>query len=360
MALRYDRGTLRPVRRLPNGQLRADAYLTRTGIFIYRNPDGSERREYRPPEEVFNQDSLESFQMVPLTDNHPPEMVTAENCKQYAVGSIGETVRKDGDKIAASLVVFDKATIDKLEAGKVQLSCGYEADVIDKPGEVDGMRYDAIQTNIRGNHVAIVDTGRAGPDVRVRMDAAIMVEDTACVPTSSEDAKKESTMDIETLKKQVADLEAKLATEKTRADQAEAQRDSKEAELKALQEKLDTAEKARTDSENSIGDKVRARVNLETKALGYLGKETDLAALTERQIKCAVVKKLDNVEIAEEKSEDYVTARFDAAIERADKADEALANARVDAEAAKDAPADAEKQAYQKMVEKNRNAWKGN
>ena len=175
MALRYDIGSLKAPVRCADGRLRVDGYLTRTGVFEYRNPDGSVRREYRPPEEVFNADSLATFELVPLTDNHPPEMVTAQNAKQYAVGATGESVRQDGDRVAASIVVFDAGVIAKLERGKVQLSCGYEADVEDSPGEIDGQRYDAIQRNIRGNHVAIVDVGRAGPDVRIRMDAGIMV-----------------------------------------------------------------------------------------------------------------------------------------------------------------------------------------
>jgi hypothetical protein len=342
----------------------ADAYLTRTGIFIYRNPDGSERREYRPPEEVFRADSLESFQLVPLTDDHPPEMLNGQNSKKYAVGTIGESVRKDGDKVAASIMVFDAATIAKMEAGKAQLSCGYEADVEDSPGEVNGHRYDAIQRNIRGNHVAIVDTGRAGPDVRVRMDAAIMIPESV-VDTTTQlvlDSPKGNPMEeklTEALTK-VAELEAKFAAEKTRADKAEAASDSKNTEIEALKADLQKEKNARQDSENSIGDKVRARVNLETKAIQFLGKEAEISKLSDRELKLAVVKKLDNVEIQEEKSEDYVNARFDASVERAEKSDAALAAARVDSESSKNVPADAEKEAYRKMIDRNRNLWKGN
>jgi hypothetical protein len=158
----------------------------------------------------------------------------------------------------------------------------------------------------------------------------------------------------------VAELEAKFAAEKTRADKAEAASDSKNTEIEALKADLQKEKNARQDSENSIGDKVRARVNLETKAIQFLGKEAEISKLSDRELKLAVVKKLDNVEIQEEKSEDYVNARFDASVERAEKSDAALAAARVDSESSKNVPADAEKEAYRKMIDRNRNLWKGN
>lgn len=174
-AYRADLGELRPVERLPDGRVRVDAILTRCGIFEYRNPDGSTRRELRLPEEVFKPESLNSFAIVPVTDDHPPDMLTAETALRFARGSTGDTVRRDGDNVRASIGVFDANLIAKMESGKVQLSCGYTCDLIEKPGvhPVYG-QYDAIQTNILGNHVAVVDTGRAGT-ARVRMDSAVMI-----------------------------------------------------------------------------------------------------------------------------------------------------------------------------------------
>lgn len=175
-SFRVDVGTLRPAKKLPDGRVVADAHLTRTGVFEYRNPDGSIRREYRPPEEVFNKDSLESFAMVPVTNDHPPEDLNASNARKYAVGSTGESVRKDDDHVASSIMVYDAATIAEMEKGKLQVSCGYIADVFDEPGVTPGgLKYDSIQRNIRGNHVAIVDVARAGKTAQIRMDAAVMV-----------------------------------------------------------------------------------------------------------------------------------------------------------------------------------------
>lgn len=70
--LRYDKASplSKPVR-LPNGFVRAEGYLTRSGIFVYRDAQGKTVRELRPPEEVMHADSLASFGMMPVTNEHP-------------------------------------------------------------------------------------------------------------------------------------------------------------------------------------------------------------------------------------------------------------------------------------------------
>ena len=171
--LRYDQASplSKPVR-LPNGFVRAEGYLTRSGIFVYRDAQGRTVRELRPPEEVMHADSLASFGLMPVTNEHPSELLTADNAKQYAVGSVSESVVPEGDKVRAVLMITDASAIEALDAGKSELSCGYTADVAIEPGTWRGQKYDAVQRNIRGNHVALVDAGRAGPACAIRMDAA--------------------------------------------------------------------------------------------------------------------------------------------------------------------------------------------
>ena len=171
--LRYDQASplSKPVR-LPNGFVRAEGYLTRSGIFVYRDAQGKTIRELRPPEEVMHPDSLASFGLMPVTNEHPSELLTADNAKQYAVGSVSESVVPEGDKVRAVLMITDASAIEALDAGKSELSCGYTADVVQETGVWQGQPYDAIQRNIRGNHVALVDAGRAGPACSIRMDAA--------------------------------------------------------------------------------------------------------------------------------------------------------------------------------------------
>lgn len=161
-----------PVRRA-DGTMIVEARIARTGVQSYRNADGSVRREYRSPAEVFKTDSLSTFRGVPLTNEHPPTMLTANNARQYAVGAVLDAPRRDGDYAIASVAVFDAATVAAMEAGKNQVSCGYDVDLVETPGTApDGQHFDAVQTNIVGNHLAIVGSARAGKDAAVRMDAA--------------------------------------------------------------------------------------------------------------------------------------------------------------------------------------------
>jgi hypothetical protein len=95
-------------------------------------------------------------------------MVNAQNWRQCAIGQSGGDVARDGDCIRVPLVLMDAAAIAEVRAGKAQLSVGYTADL--KWGEgktASGEVYDAVFTNIRANHVAVVGQARAGPNFRI-------------------------------------------------------------------------------------------------------------------------------------------------------------------------------------------------
>jgi uncharacterized protein len=175
MVMRFDTAQLRlDGKRTPQGFLRADAIIARTGVQTYKRADGSLQREYRPPSTVFHPDALNSFSLAPLTLGHPPVPVSAQNAKVYAVGTTGEIVaRKDSKYVATKVLITDPAAIEAVERGDArELSCGYECDLDMRPGiSPEGERYDAVQTAIRGNHVAILAHGRAGPEVRLQLDA---------------------------------------------------------------------------------------------------------------------------------------------------------------------------------------------
>lgn len=169
-----DKSKVGTKRKTSDGYLVADVLTARTGIQLYTADElGLTDRNglvsvYRPEEEVFNTDSLASYAHKPVTDDHPSEAVTADNWKALAHGSIGDEIARDGDFVRVPLVIMDKALIEKVEAGKVELSAGYMADVVMESGVTpSGLKYDAKQTNIRVNHVAVVDRGRAGPKARI-------------------------------------------------------------------------------------------------------------------------------------------------------------------------------------------------
>lgn len=153
------------------GYLKASqARLARTGIQIYRayelglegRPAMDEVKIYRPPEEVFNPDSLASFNGKPVTNDHPTEFVTANNWRDLSIGVILAPA-KDGDFMRADLLITDPAAIKDIVDGKRELSNGYSC-VYDwtKGVAPNGEAYDGIQRQIVGNHVALVDRARCG------------------------------------------------------------------------------------------------------------------------------------------------------------------------------------------------------
>jgi hypothetical protein len=316
---RFDLGQLRKPEKLDNGFMRVDAVLTRTGVFKYLNADGSTRRELRLPEEVFNADAMKSFGLMPVTDEHPPVPLTADNAKQYSRGTVGEAVRQDGKFVTGSLMVQDSALVKALESGaKREVSCGYSCDLEWKSGEYEGERYDAIQRNIRGNHVAVVKWGRAGPEVRVRLDAndAIMLpvkdEEVPVVKIKVDGVEYEASESLaQAIGKQQAQHADALKTVQASADQATARADTAETKLK-------DAEKARKDAEDpaKLRTAIRARVDLETKARPVLGEDYKMDEADDLTVMKAVVAKVSPDLKLDGKSDGYIVARFDLDIER--------------------------------------------
>lgn len=175
----FDAVTLGEPRLTRDGYLVADARIARTGVQLYRgkeaDPDNAHGqrdaavvRVLRPEAEVFATDAMASFAHRPVTNDHPAESVSASNWKAHSVGMTGADIARDGSFVRVPMVVMDQAAIADVQAGKRELSCGYTCDLKWEPGTTaDGQAYDAIQTNIRGNHLAIVSAGRAGHDCRL-------------------------------------------------------------------------------------------------------------------------------------------------------------------------------------------------
>lgn len=185
---RLDFGGLQKPKKMANGTVKVDAYLTRTGVFPYLQQDGSIRRELRHPDDVFNADSIESLSMAVLTLDHPTVPVTVNNAKSYGVGHVGD-VSVNQNKLQAPVMVTDASAVEDLMSGrKKEVSCGYWCDLEDVQGVYNGERYDARQRNITYNHAALVARGRAGPEVAVRIDRAdtgVMINDEAEVRTDA-------------------------------------------------------------------------------------------------------------------------------------------------------------------------------
>lgn len=168
-----DQASVAGTRRTGDGYLVAEAKAVRAGIQLYTGAEvGREDldvvRVYRPPEEVFADASLQSASHAPVTLDHPDADVTAENWKDLAVGEVSTLARKDGEWVQFPLILKDASAIRAVEAGKRELSAGYTCVLDWTPGVTEaGEDYDVRQTQIRFNHVALVDRARAGAEARI-------------------------------------------------------------------------------------------------------------------------------------------------------------------------------------------------
>ena len=122
-------------------------------------------RVFRPEEEVFSKEAVASFEGMPVTDGHPPDGVTIGNIRALGKGHAQNIRRGTGaeaDLLLADLIITDPKLITGiLEGGKREISCGYTYELCEEDGQY-------IQRMIRGNHVAVVDAGRAGPRVSIK------------------------------------------------------------------------------------------------------------------------------------------------------------------------------------------------
>jgi len=163
--------------RTPEGYLICHSVpLARTGWQEYLGHEiglehGDPVQVYRSEEEVFHPAAIASFEGKSVTDGHPSEWVQPANEGAYHRGHV-QNVRRgsesDSDLLIGDLFVKDANLIAKIEADQVrETSCGYDCTY----ELLDGEAGKYAQKNIRGNHVAIVPSGRAGDRVAIRDSA---------------------------------------------------------------------------------------------------------------------------------------------------------------------------------------------
>ncbi len=310
----HDQATPLSRRRTPEGFLQMRARIGRAGIQDYRageigGPAGaafdSPVRVYRPPAEVFDPASLASFAGKPVTLDHPPAMVDSGNWKQVAVGHSGSSVERDGQHLATDLVVTDAAAVARAEAGS-ELSNGYWADFDFTPGLTpEGEPYDAVQRNIRGNHIALVDQGRCGPTCTVgavgagaaAASADAAMADTATGATSGVAAAALIDCPPGAAIAVVARLQADIAAR----DRELAARDGEIAALRA---------RAATDAA-SLDRRAAERGAVIDAARSILGVGFDPSGLDLGDIRRAAVVKALGADAVRGRGDDYVAAAFD-------------------------------------------------
>ena len=342
---RYDRYELKKAVKLDNGFVKAPVYATRSGVFRYVKPDGSVIRELRPPEEVFDQASMQSLAGVPLTNRHPAELVNSKNAKRHMVGYTSDVVEQEDVFVKTSVTITDERMISEIEGrGIREVSCGYECELELVAGVYDGEEYDAIQRNIRYNHLAVVDKGRAGPQVRLHLDAddAVLEDDSGEIKNSRQtkednmpkiklgDVEYECDGGLATAIKDAMKEAKKAGYDEAMEKSSKEKKDSEDAlrsDVEKLQAKNDelSAEVTKLKSAQMDEEKIRkasiARSNLVEKCKPHLDAATKFDEMSDLEIKKAViVAKYPDVKL-DEKSQDYIEARFDAILESTTKED---------------------------------------
>nr|WP_304956404.1 DUF2213 domain-containing protein [uncultured Acetatifactor sp.] len=144
--------------------------LTSCGIFEYTNPDGSIRRELRLPEHVFNGKSLATYKGKPIIITHEAGIVSKDNVDKEQIGTILTNGYQDGEDVRAEIIIHNTDAMK--DSGLKELSLGYNLDLVEEPGTYNGEPYDAIQTNIVINHLALVASARAGEQARLNIDGS--------------------------------------------------------------------------------------------------------------------------------------------------------------------------------------------
>lgn len=321
------------VRRTADGYLAATARVARGGnVQRYTGAEMGVDKPYvdvyRPEDEVFSDATMSSFASRPLTNNHPTESVTADNWREYSVGYSGEGVARDGDYIRVQLLMTDSAAIADYENGKRELSMGYTSDIKWQDGTTsDGQHFDAIQTSIRNNHIALVDKARAGHKARIgdrrapsttvpKQKEGVMPDlKTVVVDGLTVESTASGVEAINKVQKQLDDAQAQATETQSTHDKAIADKDAEIAKRDAIIDELN--EQVMTDEQ--LDAAVKERADLVGKA--KLVADEDYSGMSPDEIRKAAVKaKLGDAAIAD-KSPAYVEARFDVLQEQADSAD---------------------------------------
>lgn len=324
--IRLDVVDMSKARYTEEGWIRDEPVLTRAGIFEYREVNGSIRREFRPPEEVFSADSMNSLRGIPVTLGHPTKLVDAHNPDRN-IGCVISEGRQDGNNMRGEIAIHNPGSM----GDNKELSLGYRMKIDRTPGVWNGQNYDVVQRNIRYNHLAVVKAGRAG-NARLRLDSEdnlqIETDNKEDPPTVAENlvSVRVDGLDYKAspeVSLRVSKLETANTDLQTRLDRAEAERDALKVKVDAHPAEI---EKIRKDA----ADGLRARMSLEADAKKY-GVEIR-ADQSDRQIRESVINKLrGNVTDFAGKSDDYVGATYDMTVSEGAKRQDSVSSQRSEA-----------------------------
>ncbi|MEZ2756457.1 DUF2213 domain-containing protein [Providencia vermicola] len=186
-----------------NGWLEVtDNPISKVGVFDYLGaeigapiPDKI-YRVLRPPEELASEETINSFKLTPFIIEHEMLGKHATPAEMKGIqGVIGENVYFDPPYLRANIKIFSDVALSNIDSGKIDLSPGYRSKYEFTSGIYEGQHYDAIQRHLRGNHLALVDEGRTGPDVAVQDHLVITIDTKELIRMNEEENKEKQTSD---------------------------------------------------------------------------------------------------------------------------------------------------------------------
>lgn len=274
--------------------------IARTGDMVYGKNEVPEEIESdsngtvtvtRDEDDVFHPNTLASFQGKPVTIRHPEEFVTPQNWKELTIGTMQNVRRGEGenkDDVIADLLITDDMGIGLVENGMREVSCGYEANYVQTE------KGKAKQKVIVGNHLALVDEGRAGHAYAIKdhkgasmgmfdkmkskvakvMDEAEKeMKDAEAEEKPKEEKKKsedEHAASFDELKKSVDAISAKLDAMKAPSKDEEKPEAKKEDKEESKDEDLESA------PEVSMEDRIKALEAAVTQLLQGMSNESEM------------------------------------------------------------------------------------
>jgi len=310
------------------GFLKAPVTLARVGVQYYRGYElGLADRAlykigvFRPPEEVFHADALTSFENMVVTDDHPLEAVTIDNVKDLQMGQVSNIA--DGKLtgfVGGTATITNKDLIKKIQDGKVEVSVGYSHDLKKESGEFQGQDYEFVQTNIRGNHLAIVQAGRCGDACKLTIDdkgGNLMIITIDGIEYDVEDkqlaqaiTKQQATHDAE--KNAFA---KKLEKEKEEKEDAVKEKDKAEAKKEAMSKDIL--------SDAALSALVTERAKLIANVTSIMGDKAPDCDCPVKAMSAVVDHVFPDMDL-EGKSNDYIAAAYDMALAKHKKAKKSM------------------------------------
>ena len=205
----HDAVTLSTRERTADGFLRGKAIITKAGILEYDasmvgGESGNTVRIRQTPDSVFHPDTLRSVQNAAVTIGHPIDFVNPKTWGTLAVGSVSNPHKVGTDHLGVDILFGDEDVIAMVEGGGwEELSIGKRFSVV--PAEDDPDADFQTTGPIDVNHVAVVERGRAGPDVRVldsksedAMTPEQMTQLSQAVATAVQGAMPQKASDVDT------------------------------------------------------------------------------------------------------------------------------------------------------------------